>query len=117
MSDSRRLALWTVLVLSGSAASTPNDDVGKANSATVEGGGPDVSIGDVSITEGNVGTVTAFFTVTLSSAFGVPITVNFATADGTATTANNDYLPRSGVLTFAPLQITGGITVSVVGDT
>src|SRR5262249_28723575 len=43
---------------------------------------PALSIGDVSVTEGNSGTTAATFTVSLSAASGQTVTVNFATADG-----------------------------------
>src|SRR5439155_3012324 len=42
---------------------------------------------------------------------------NYATADGTATTADNDYLAASGTVTFAPGQTSQPVTVNVVGDT
>lgn len=41
------------------------------------------------------------FTVSLSSPSAVPVTVNYATADGTAL-AGSDYTAASGTLTFAP---------------
>ena len=78
---------------------------------------PTLSIGDVSVVEGNSGTTPAVFVVTLSAASDQPITVDYATADGTATAANNDYQPTSGTLTFAPSTITQTITVLVNGDT
>jgi hypothetical protein len=87
-----------------------------AGSEDLPDGGPNASIGDTSVVEGNVGVIDAFFTVTLSGSSGSPVTVNFATADGTATVAGADYIPRSGVLTFAPGQLVAGITVTVVGD-
>src|SRR5262245_50319814 len=65
---------------------------------------PTLSINDVSVTEGNDGTTSAVFTVTLSRASSQTVTVNYATADGSATTANNDYMAASGTLTFAPGQ-------------
>jgi hypothetical protein len=43
--------------------------------------------------------------------------VDFASSDGTATTANNDYQAVSGTLIFAASQATAFVTVSVVGDT
>jgi DNA-binding beta-propeller fold protein YncE len=42
-------------------------------------------------------------TVTLSAASATPVTVNYATADGTAT-APGDYTAQSGTVTFAPGQ-------------
>ena len=47
-------------------------------------------IGDVTVTEGNTGTVAATFTVTLSAASTQPVTVAYATGNGTAT-AGSDY--------------------------
>ena len=60
---------------------------------------PSLSIGDVTVTEGNSGTVNATFTVSLSTASGQTVTVNYATADGTAV-APGDYTALSGTLTF-----------------
>ena len=76
---------------------------------------PDVSIGDVTITEGDTGTVTAQFDVTLSAASGDTVTVDFATADGTAV-AGDDYLAASGTLTFSPGQTVRSIPVSITSE-
>ncbi|HEX5702834.1 MAG TPA: Calx-beta domain-containing protein [Pyrinomonadaceae bacterium] len=78
---------------------------------------PEITINDVTVTEGNVGTVNATFTVSLSSASAQTVTVNFVTADGTATLAGNDYQTNSGMLTFNPGDLTQTITVLVNGDT
>jgi hypothetical protein len=69
------------------------------------------------VTEGNSGTRTAVFTVSLSVASTQTVTVNFATANGTATTASGDYQAKSGTLTFSPGVKTGTISVVVNGDT
>ena len=61
---------------------------------------PGLSVNDVSVTEGNSGTTTANFTVTLSAAATSTVTVSYATANGTAT-AGSDYVAASGTLTFA----------------
>ncbi|WP_216911979.1 Calx-beta domain-containing protein, partial [Synechococcus sp. CCAP 1479/13] len=75
------------------------------------------SISDVSITEGNSGTTTAVFTVTLSNAVAGGASVNYATADGTAT-AGSDYLAASGTLNFAGTTgETQTISVTINGDT
>jgi len=78
---------------------------------------PRLTISDVTHKEGNSGTTLFVFTVTLSIAYDVPVTVNYATADGTATVADNDYQAASGTLTFAPGQTTQTITIRVIGDT
>jgi glucose/arabinose dehydrogenase len=77
---------------------------------------PTISIGDVSLTEGNTGTSNAGFTVSLSEASGQTITVNFATADDTAT-AGSDYVTAGNTVTFTPGQTSQPINVSINGDT
>jgi serralysin len=81
---------------------------------------PSVSINDIALKEGThrrAGKTTDFqFTVTLSEASNTPISVNYATADGTATVANNDYLATNGTLTFNPGETSKAITVKVVQD-
>jgi hypothetical protein len=78
---------------------------------------PRISIGDVTRSEGKKGKTTLFtFTVTLSAAYDQPVTMSFATANGTATTSTSDYLARSGTLTFAPGETTKTITIEVKGD-
>ena len=57
------------------------------------------------------------FTVSLSGALAEPATVRFATADDTATVADEDYVAISGTLTFAPGETTALVTVNVNGDT
>lgn len=77
---------------------------------------PSLSIDDVSVVEGNAGTVNAVFTVTLGASSGQTVSVNYATADGTATQPA-DYSSTSGTLTFTPGQTTRTITVPVIGET
>src|SRR6266508_1053810 len=83
---------------------------------TDDDGIPTLSIGDATVTEGNSGTVNATFTVTLSPASGQTVSVDYATADGTAT-APDDYLATGGNLVFEPGQTTRTVEVTVNGDT
>lgn len=75
-----------------------------------------LTITDVSVWEGNSGTVSAVFTVTLSEPAAQAVTVNYQTADGAAR-AGHDYLAAAGTLTFAPGETSKTITVAVLGDT
>jgi subtilisin family serine protease/subtilisin-like proprotein convertase family protein len=77
---------------------------------------PRLSIGDVALAEGNSGTTQATFTVRLSNAIDRPVTVHYATADGTAT-AGNDYDAPSGTVTFNPGDVSKTVSVAVRGDT
>jgi hypothetical protein len=76
---------------------------------------PRVSISDVRMKEGNSGLTAFAFTVSLSVAYDVPVTVDYATANGTAT-AGSDYQAASGTLTIPAGQTSGTITVPVTGD-
>jgi hypothetical protein len=98
--DFRRL---NILALGESILSTP--------------GLPTIAISDLNVTEGNAGEETAQVTVQISRTPTDPVTFNFATADGSATLADNDYLNASGQLTFAlgdPLTKT--ISITIIGD-
>ena len=77
---------------------------------------PSLSINDVAVVEGNAGTSNAVFTVTLNAASGQTVSVNYATADGTATQPA-DYTSTSGTLTFTAGQTTRTINVPVIGET
>ncbi len=77
---------------------------------------PGLTIDDVTATEGNTGTSNAVFTVSLSAASGLPVSVAYATANGTAV-AGSDYTARSGTLTFDAGVITQTVSVPVTGDT
>jgi|GEM_PF-1155064 len=76
---------------------------------------PTVSINDV--TTNPESNTTASFTVTLSHASEEIITVNYNTANGTAT-AGNDYSSISSTtLTFSPGELTKTIDVAILDDT
>jgi hypothetical protein len=75
---------------------------------------PSVSIDDVAVTEGNTGTTSATFTLTLSYAYGTPITVHYETADGSA--AGGDYTAASGDVTFGVNETSMTIPIAVIGD-
>lgn len=76
---------------------------------------PAISVGDVSLNEGDAGTTLAIFTLTLSAPSELPVTVQYASANGTAL-APADYTGASGSVTFAPGETVRQISVSVAGD-
>jgi hypothetical protein len=78
---------------------------------------PALTIDDVTVAEGNAGTVEAVFTVSLSAASGLPVTVDYSTADGSATAADVDYLSTAGSLNFPPGTISQTLNVTINGDT
>ena len=78
---------------------------------------PALSItGAVGVAEGNSGTTPAVFTVSLSAAASQTVTVNYATAAGTAV-LGTDVTATSGTLTFLAGETTKTVNVDVIGDT
>jgi hypothetical protein len=82
----------------------------------INGALPSISVSDTAVVEKNSGTTTAVFTVTLSAACCNEVKVNYATQDGTATLAGNDYTAANGLLTFAPGELSRQISVTVNSD-
>lgn len=87
-----------------------------ATGAIIDDDATRLSISDASGNEGNSGVSNVSFTVALSKPSLLPVTVNYQSSDGTATTADDDYAASSGMLTFAPLQTNQTINVPVFGD-
>ena len=77
---------------------------------------PTISISDVNHAEGSNGTTSFDFTVSLSAASNQTVTVNYATADGSAL-AGSDYQTANSMLTFAAGETLKTISVQVIGDT
>ena len=70
----------------------------------------------ISVPEGPTGATFAQIQVTLSAVSGLPISVQYATSDGTATAADSDYIAVSSSLTIPAGSLTGTIQIIVVGD-
>jgi CSLREA domain-containing protein len=85
---------------------------------TVNAPPPSLSIDDVSMTEGDAGTKNFTFTIQLSGpAPAGGVTFDIATADDTATDADNDYEPNSATSATIPAtQTSYQFTVAVNGD-
>ena len=78
---------------------------------------PTLSIGDVSISEGNSGTQQATFTLTLSAVAASPVSFDIATADGNAI-AGSDYVAHSLTGQVIPAGASSAtFTVDINGDT
>ena len=86
-----------------------NDDLPPAGARTL-------SISDASVKEGNSGTNTMSFTVSLSPASTSQVKVDFATRDSSAS-AGSDYQAANGTLAFNPGETSKQVSVKVNGDT
>jgi len=79
-------------------------------------GTPQLVVQDASVFEANAGTNFIVFSIALSFAATNTVTVEYATASGSAL-AGVDFVSRSGVAQFAPGQTLVSVNVPVLGDT
>ncbi|HET6712365.1 MAG TPA: Calx-beta domain-containing protein [Actinomycetota bacterium] len=104
------------VVLSGAVGATITDDEGLG---TIEDDDPPPTVSvpaTASVPEGNDGDVSyAVVDITLDAPSGRTVSVDFSTADGTAT-AGNDYTATSGGVSFAPGETVRTVLVDVAGD-
>ena len=97
---------------SGAVCTGDGRKLSNTESATVAGP-PSLSIADAQVDE--AADAMLEFTVSLSRAASETVTVDWATADGTAT-AGSDYTADSGTLTFAPDETSKTVAVAVLDD-
>ena len=71
----------------------------------------EISVADAAATEGEA----LDFVATLDAPLSLPVTVDYATADGTAG-AGEDYTPARGTLTFAAGETRATVSVALVDD-
>ena len=102
------------LTLELSNASPADVEIGTAGTGTIidDDGLPRLSATGAAAPEGDEALT---FTVTLSPAHDETVTVDYATAGGTAT-AGTDYTATTGTLTFAATETTRTVTVAVLDD-
>jgi extracellular elastinolytic metalloproteinase len=83
-------------VSGGSNSTSPTN--GFSVPVACQANAPSLSINDVSVTEGHSGTTNATFTVALSAAYSSTVSVDYATADSTATSATG--VSNTGAVTI-----------------
>jgi hypothetical protein len=90
---------------------------GQGQGTIINDDGPTLAVGDVTIAEGNAGTKTANFTVTLSQPVAVPVGFTLATANLGAT-AGSDYVAVPATARSIPAgQTSLTFPVTINGDT
>ena len=77
---------------------------------------PALTVSDARVVEGNNGTAEMVFTITLSEASDSDVSLHYRTANGTAI-AGEDYVRKTGDLTFAAGETTKQVKVTITGDT
>jgi hypothetical protein len=76
---------------------------------------PRIYVSDAFVQEGDVGTAPCEFTVYMPAAYDMSVTIDYATADGTAT-AGTDYTAASGTMTIPAGETSLTIPIAVSGD-
>jgi hypothetical protein len=112
--DSMRTTTGTIRRLVAAVLTAAIPTVGLALPASAGGPGTSLKISDVSVTEGNAGTVNAAFTISANNIKGSP-TVHWATVAGTAS-AGADFVMASGTASLSKAVRTATVTVRVNGD-
>ena len=106
------------VTLSGAVGGSILDNTGIGTITNDDAPVPTLTIADTAVAEGNAGTTTASFTVTLSAQPGAtPVTVNYATGNGTAAAPGDYTAITNGSLTFSGTTTVQTIPVTVLGDT
>ena len=105
---------YLLFVADGNSQQGETDETDNVRAVPIEIGG--LAIDDVTVVEGDSGTSNAVFTVTRLGSNTQTSTVDYSTANDTAT-AGQDYVATNGTLTFNPGETTKTITVGVNGDT
>lgn len=78
-------------------------------------GPPVISANDIAVSEGSGGTASATFTVRLLAPATNEVSVDYATADGTAL-AGSDYVATNGTVVFAIGETAKPVTVTLLPD-
>lgn len=109
---------WTDADASGADDGLAVDDFSLTARGTGGGGTPSLSISDTTAAEGDSGTTPFMFSLSLSAPAGEGgVTIDYSTADGTAT-AGSDYTAVSaGSATIPEGSTSVTISVDVLGDT
>ena len=118
--DNTAVAADKSVTVSGTVANTVGG-ISNPSSLTLtirDEDGPAVTIDSPRVVEGNSGSVTLTFTVSLSPTSTQQVTVDYADAGTGSATSGDDYTAvTAGTLTFAAGETNKTVTVSVTGDT
>lgn len=107
----------TFLVTLSAPTNATLDDAEATGTITDDDPQPTASINDVSVEEGDSGTVTAVFTVTLSAPSTKIITINYSSSNGTAVAGEDFSAVAPATLTFNPGgPLSQTISVTIQGD-
>lgn len=90
------------------------DNISKCDIGAVESGSF-VIVSDIDIAEGDESEITATFTITLTGITSQNITITYHTESESAI-SGVDFVPYTGTLELSPGQVTGTISITIIGD-
>lgn len=102
------------LVLSNPVGATVVDNQALGTILDDEGA-PSLAISAASVTEGNSGSTSQTFTISLSNASTTAVTANYTTVNGSAL-SGDDFSASSGSITIPAGEVQTQIAIAVVGD-
>jgi len=108
--------MWTVQEYAETAAGPARDDSRWGTWWGLLDPTPVMTATDPFVLEGDSGTTSMTFDLTLSVPTSQAVTVDWATANGSATVGDDDYVGATGTVVFAPGETAKTVTVAVKGD-
>jgi len=103
------LILFALMLIQGCSS-------GGGDSAPVSSPLPQINIQGVSLLEGNSGTRSAVFALTMDTQVDDIVTLDYSSSNGTAI-SGSDFIAQSGTLQFDAMQTSKILSVMVIGDT
>jgi uncharacterized repeat protein (TIGR01451 family) len=76
---------------------------------------PDMTVGDITLTEGNTNLTTGYFNLELSEPSAQPVSIAYITESGSAL-AGEDFIFATGVVELAAGVVSAQIAIDIVGD-
>ncbi|MBN2145894.1 MAG: hypothetical protein JW726_00845 [Anaerolineales bacterium] len=107
---------YTITIQAASPDPVYNDLTGTIHLINLDDDGPRISVENISVTEGDVDSVDAVFTIRLDQSTAQDVSVHYQTMNGTAL-GGSDFTAISGDLIIPGGQTSAQVVVEVLGDT
>lgn len=116
LADHDQLTVDSGLPVPGKAFNARGGNSGGGGGGGGKSKAPRLSVSGNSVDEGDSGSSSLTFSITLSAEATTTVSVDYATADGSAT-AGSDYASANDSLSFAPGETSKSVNITIFGDT